>query len=136
MGSPWADDAAPATEAGQSERASALESWVAWYVETYEAWEQVPACWASHPAMVGELEAAMDLRLGIDTQTAGDVLAAGRGRADWHDYRGRMMERLAATPGAACAQRGEHREPRSWDREASSERRRQARRAERARIAG
>lgn len=129
MGSPWAD-------AAQSERASVFESWVAWYVETYEAWEQVPACWASHPAMVGELEAAMDLRLGIDTQTAGDVLAAGRGRADWHDYRGRMMERLAATPGAVCAQRGEHREPRSWDREASSERRRQARRAERARVAG
>lgn len=66
---------------------------VAWYVETYEAWEQVPACWAEYPAMVSDLQAAMELRLAIDAETAGDMLAAARGGADWHDYRGRLMER-------------------------------------------
>jgi len=40
----------------------------------------------------------------------------------------RVMEHLAASPGAVCAERGEHRELTSWDREDSAERRRQARR--------
>ena len=134
--SPWANDTPGRKDAGPGEDGSALSGWVRWYVETYEAWEQVPACWAEHPAMVNELQAAMELRLAIDAETAGDMLASARGRADWHDYRGRLMERLAASPGATCAQRGEHREPRSWDREGSAERRRQARLANRARVAG
>jgi hypothetical protein len=61
-------------------------------------------------------------------QRAGDVLATAR--AEWHDYAGRMLDRLASTPGAMRAQRGEHREPRTWDRAATLERRRQARRTE------
>lgn len=75
---------------------------VAWYVETYEAWEQVPACWAEYPAMVSDLQAAMELRLAIDAETAGDMLAAARGGADWHDYRGRLMERGRVPWGGVC----------------------------------
>ena len=135
MESPWANDT-PAGEVAPTGEGGRLPGWVRWYVETYEAWEQVPACWAGHPAMVNELQAAVELRLAIDAETAGDMLASIRGRADWHDYRGRLMERLAGSPGAACAQRGEHREPRSWDREGSAERRRQSRQANRARVAG
>jgi len=134
--SPWAIDTPAASDAAPKGEGSRLAEWVAWYVETYEAWEQIPACWAKHSAMVNELQAAMELRLAIDAETAGDMVASVRGRADWHDYRGHMMGRLAASPGATCAQRGEHREPRSWDREDSAERRRQARQANRARAAG
>jgi hypothetical protein len=130
--SPWAIDTPGASDAAPK----GLAEWVAWYVETYEAWEQIPACWATHSAMVNELQAAMELRLAIDAETSGDMIASARGRADWHDYRGRMMERLAATPGAVCARRGEHREPKSWDREDSAERRRAARQANRGRAAG
>jgi hypothetical protein len=115
------DDAAP----------KSLAEWVAWYVATYEAWEQIPACWAEHPAMVNELQAARELWLVIDAETAGDMIGSARGRAEWHDYRGRMMQRLAESPGAVCAKRGEHREPKSWDREESAERRRAARQANR-----
>jgi hypothetical protein len=57
-------------------------------------------------------------------QGAGDVLATARTRAEWHDDAGRMLDRLASSPGAQCAQRGGHREPRTWDRAATLERRR------------
>lgn len=132
----FAVDTPGGKDAGAGKEGSALSEWVSWYVETYEAWEQVPAGWAEHTAMVNELQAAMELRLAIDAETAGEMLASARGRADWHDYRGRLIERLAAGPGATCAQQGGHRDPRSWDREGSAERRRRARQTNRARVAG
>ncbi|MFC0080954.1 hypothetical protein ACFFRE_02120 [Aciditerrimonas ferrireducens] len=104
---------------------SGLEPWVAWYVQAYEAWDTIPACWARHPAMIQELHAAMQLRLAIDTETAGDLLATARGIAEWHDYRSRFMDRLARTPGATCAQRRSHREPTTWDRHHDAQRRRE-----------
>jgi|GEM_PF-5721661 len=73
---------------------------VARYVDTYEVWEQVPAGWAQHSAMLNELPAAMEVRLAIGAETAGDMLASVRGRAGWYDYRGRLIGRLAASPGA------------------------------------
>ena len=151
MGSPWDDDGG---EVGSSWEGSGreqlpiggddrgvkglpnLRAWVEWYVRNYEAWDSIPPCWAEHPAMVNELQAAMELRLALDVETAGDVAAASRARAEWHDYRGRAMERLGHSPGAVCAQRREHREPVTWDREASAERRREARRSARLKAAG
>ena len=49
----------------------------------------------------------MELRLATDAETADDILASALGRAD---FRGCLMGRLAASPGAACVQRDEHRE--------------------------
>lgn len=128
---PWGDPATSGPERAPASPAvflNGLDTWVrTWFVPAYEAWKQIPACWAEHAAMVNELEVAMELRAALDTAAAGDVLAGAKGRAEWADFRGRMMDRLAATPGAMCA-KAEHREPITWDRVASVERRREVRR--------
>lgn len=131
VGGPWAKLPTTGPERAPASPAvllGGLGHWVrTWFVPAYEAWKQIPPCWAEHAAMVNELEAAMELRAALDTAAAGDVLAGAKARAEWSEYRGRMMERLAATPGAACA-KGEHREPITWDRSGSVERRREIRR--------
>jgi len=45
-----------------------------------------PGRLGGHFAMVHELPAAMELRLAIDAETAGDMVASVRGRSDCRDY--------------------------------------------------
>jgi hypothetical protein len=104
-----------------------LSQWAAWLVDTYEMWERIPPCWARHPGMVAELRVAQQLLLAIQADTADDVIALSRGLADWHDYFGRLTERLDRNPGRQCATAGRHRDPTTWDREGSAQRRRTAR---------
>ncbi len=129
---PWGarSGALPTSQEVQTQTAM-ITDWVDWYVDHYEAWAQIPACWEQHAAMVNELEAAKELRQVLDAANASDLLAGAKGRAEWHDYRGRMMERLTHTPGLACAERGKHHEPVTWDHGAWTEKRKQARLAAR-----
>ena len=95
-----------------------LRRFVTWLVPTLELWEKIPACWAAHPGVVEELRVAHQLYQAALAVT--DPAAAGRVRADWQDYLGRVLDRLAASPGGGCAQRGEHRTGRTWDRQDSA----------------
>lgn len=105
-----------------------LVPWVASFVEGYEAWDRIPPCWARHGAMAEELEAAWRLGLALAKEAGDDIDAQAHGQAEFWDYIGRMMDRLAASPGAACAaSQGRHIEPATWDKEASAARRRAAR---------
>lgn len=128
---PWGEPIDLAKERAPASPAAlvgGLERWVTdWFVPSFEAWRQIPQCWAEHGAMVNELGTAMELRATSEAVTAGDTTAKAKAMADWCDYRGRMMERLKETPGAACA-KGDHCEPMTWDRAASVERRREIRR--------
>lgn len=115
---PW--DPPPSEPRGDEERA--LRSWVAWFVDAYEAWSIVPRCWAQHPAMVNELRTARDLTLGVEQASidAPDVLATARLEVEWHDFRGRMFHRFSGSPGAVCAERRSHRYPTKWDKAEAS----------------
>jgi hypothetical protein len=104
-----------------------LGTWVAGFVESYEAWDQIPACWSRHGAMVEELAACWHLGLVLAMEAGRDVKAGAHSQADFWDYAGRMLERLSRSPGAACAIKGSHVEAMTWDRADSSARRRAAR---------
>ncbi len=104
-----------------------LPKWVVAFVNGYEAWDRIPACWAQHGAVAEEMEACWKFGLILAMEAGGDIKAQAHGQADFWDYVGRMMDRLALTPGAMCASEGKHCEPATWDKEDSAARRRAAR---------
>lgn len=104
-----------------------LSVWVGWLVDTHELWGRIPNCWERHPGVVAEMAAARDLLLRIDAESDGDVAALSHGHAEWYDYFGRILERLAHSPARDCVAADRHREPTSWDREDSVQRRKMAR---------
>ena len=111
--------------------AAELATWAPWLVEQYELWARIPPCWAEHPSVVAELTVLHDYREAVDATDAAP-LSAAQLQAAWHDYFGRTLDRIKATPAADCAISGVHRSPRTWDKELSGDRRRAERQAARA----
>ena len=97
-----------------------MAGWVTRLVADFELWERIPACWAQHPAMTAELRVCQLLERFIAADGVDDPVAATPRRAEWIEYLGRCLDRLALTPGHHCAGRGEHRPARSWDRHATA----------------
>jgi hypothetical protein len=120
----WAE----AAEAASRE----LRDWVETFVADYELWAEIPPCWAEHPAMRLELATLYAEFLAVRLARSGGIPAWAAAAASFAENRRRALEGLAHSPAARCAAKGEHRPARTWDREASLEQRRRARRAAKA----
>jgi hypothetical protein len=66
-----------------------LIGWVDWLVTRYQLVEELPACWAQHPAIVEELTA-----LAAGWHTAYDEAAVGDAPLVWHERFARSRARL------------------------------------------
>ena len=88
---------------------------VLWVVDTYELWSRIPACWESHRQVTNELRALQARHLQANETAESDPAAGVAARADWHDYLGRMLTRLADGPAATCAQARVHHVAQTWD---------------------
>jgi hypothetical protein len=84
-----------------------LIGWVDWLVTRYQLVEELPACWAQHPAIVEELTA-----LAAGWHTAYDEAAVGDAPLVWHERFARSRTRLREWDDYTRCRNGTHTERR------------------------